>query len=85
MLDVGNSHLYDLSLLDPALALLQVVLWDQLTKVSQAVVHTVPTPLLDDTMRHWVLETKGEMSKTYFYDDDLPLLPLTQKTRSRML
>jgi hypothetical protein len=56
IVDVLDSHLDDLCLFNPPLALFQVRGWNQVTEVRQAVVHAVSPPLLDDSVRHGVLQ-----------------------------
>lgn len=66
LLDVLRGHLDDLSLLDAALALLEVCDRDELPQVGQAVVHAVPPPLLNDPVRHLILEQKDIVSYSFF-------------------
>lgn len=64
VLHVLDGHLDYLRLLDAAAALLQVLGGDEPGQVRQAVVHPITAPLLDDPVRHRVLE-KTQRSESY--------------------
>ena len=65
VLHVSDGHLDDLCLLNSASTLLQVGRGDEAAEVCQAIVHPVPTSLLNDPVRHWVLGVEM-VSERYF-------------------
>lgn len=50
MLHVADRHLDDLRLFDSAPTLLQVIRRYESAEIGQAVVHTISSPLLDDSV-----------------------------------
>ena len=55
MLQVFDGHFDNFGFFDAAAAPLQVLLRQQFREIGEAVIHAVSPPLLDDSVRHWVL------------------------------